>query len=44
MVGTATETLVRMLQELKKEGVIEMNAKKISILKVKTLIEISKFY
>jgi len=44
MVGTATETLVRMLQELRKEGVIEMNAKKISILKVKTLIEISKFY
>jgi len=44
MVGTATETLVRLLQEFKKEGIIEMNAKKISILKAKTLIEISKFY
>jgi len=44
MVGTATETLVRILQEFKKEGIIEINAKKISILQTKTLIQISKFY
>ena len=44
MVGTATETLVRVLQELKKEGIIEINAKKIRVLKTKALIEISKFY
>lgn len=44
MVGTATETLVRILQEFKKEGIIEINAKKIRLLKAKTLIEISKFY
>lgn len=44
MVGTATETLVRLLQELKKEGIIEIDKKKISILKAKTLIEMSKFY
>lgn len=44
MVGTATETLVRILQEFKKEGIIEINAKKIRLLKAKTLIGISKFY
>ena len=44
MVGTATETLVRLLQELKKEGIIEINGKKITVLKRKTLIEMSKFY
>ncbi|HZL11837.1 MAG TPA: Crp/Fnr family transcriptional regulator [Prolixibacteraceae bacterium] len=44
MVGTATETLVRLLQEFKKEGILEINAKKICILKTKTLIEMSKFY
>ncbi len=44
MVGTATETLTRLLQELKKEEIIELNAKKIIILKTKTLIELSKFY
>jgi len=44
MVGTATETLVRLLQEFKKEGTIELNAKKIIVLKPKELIVISKFY
>ncbi len=44
MVGTATETLVRLLQEFKKEGIIAINAKKISVVKTKTLIEMSKFY
>jgi CRP-like cAMP-binding protein len=44
MVGTATETLVRLLQELKKEGIIGIDGKKITVLKGKTLIEMSKFY
>lgn len=44
MVGTATETLVRLLQEFKKEGIIEINGKKIRLLKTKTLMELSKFY
>jgi len=44
MVGTATETLVRLLQEFKKEEIIGINGKKITVLKTKTLIEMSKFY
>jgi len=44
MVGTATETLVRLLQEFKKEGIIEINAKKIKLVKTKMLMEMSKFY
>jgi CRP-like cAMP-binding protein len=44
MVGTATETLVRLLQEFKKEEIIGINGKIISVLKTKTLIEMSKFY
>ena len=44
MVGTAVETLVRLLHDLKKEKVIETNGKTIKILKTKELITISKFY
>ena len=44
MVGTATETVVRLLQEFRKSGIIELSGKKILILKPKELIEISKFY
>lgn len=44
LVGTATETLIRMLQIFKKEGIIEIKSKKIIILKTKELINISKFY
>jgi CRP-like cAMP-binding protein len=44
MVGTATETVVRLLQEFRKSGIIELSGKKILILKTKELIEISKFY
>ena len=44
MVGTATETLVRLLHDFKEEGIIEISAKKIIILKPKELITISKFY
>jgi len=44
MVGTAVETLVRLLHELKKEKVIETNGRTIKLLKPKELITISKFY
>ncbi len=44
MVGTAVETLVRLLRELKKEKVIETNGRIIRILNSRELIMISKFY
>jgi CRP-like cAMP-binding protein len=44
MVGTATETLVRLLQELKKEGIIEINARAITVKKFKELVVMSKFF
>lgn len=44
MVGTAVETLVRLLAELKKEGIISTNGRTIKILKPMELIVISKFY
>jgi len=44
MVGTATETLVRLLQEFKKGGIIELNAKKIIVKQPKKLVMMSKFY
>lgn len=44
MVGTATETLVRLLQEFKKDGIIDINAKKIKVIRIKALIEMSRFY
>jgi CRP-like cAMP-binding protein len=44
MVGTATETVVRLLQELKRGGSIQMNGKSIVIINHKELVEISKYY
>ncbi len=44
MVGTATETLVRLLQAFKQEGIIEIKSKNIIVLKPKELIMLSKFY
>lgn len=44
MVGTATETLVRLLQEFKKEDIIELDGKKIKILNTRELVVMSKFY
>lgn len=44
MVGTATETLVRLLQELKKEGIIEINVRAITVKKFKDLVVMSKFF
>lgn len=44
MVGTAVETLVRLLAELKKEEIISTNGRTIKLLKPMELIVISKFY
>lgn len=44
MVGTAVETLVRLLAELKKEGVITTKGRTIILLKPLELVVISKFY
>jgi CRP-like cAMP-binding protein len=44
MVGTATETVVRLLQELKRGGSIQMSGKSIIVINHKELVEISKYY
>ncbi|WP_372474745.1 Crp/Fnr family transcriptional regulator [Capnocytophaga sp. ARDL2] len=41
-VGTATESCIRLLSELKKEGVIELSGKKIKIIDEKKLIQIAE--
>jgi len=44
MVGAATETVVRLIKEFKKEEIIKTVGKKIIVLKPNELISISKFY
>jgi len=44
MVGAATETVVRLLQEFKKEEIVKTVGKRILILKPKELVNISRFY
>jgi CRP-like cAMP-binding protein len=44
MVGTAVETLVRVLQEFKGEGIIAIQGRTIRILNPKELINLSKYY
>jgi CRP/FNR family transcriptional regulator, polysaccharide utilization system transcription regulator len=44
IVGTATETVIRLMSDLKKEGIIEIEGKKIKILKSKALIKIANLY
>jgi len=44
IVGTATETAIRLLSELKKEGIIELSGKKITILKNSSLIKLANLY
>ncbi len=44
IVGTAKETLVRLLHDFKEEGLIETEGKKIRILNPKKLVEIANFY
>ncbi|MBL8007086.1 MAG: Crp/Fnr family transcriptional regulator [Ignavibacteria bacterium] len=44
IVGTATETTIRLLSELRKEGVIDLSGKKIKILNNNTLIKLANLY
>jgi CRP/FNR family transcriptional regulator len=41
LVGTATETAIRLLSDLKNEGVIKLEGKKIQIADVNRLIKIA---
>jgi CRP-like cAMP-binding protein len=40
-VGTATETLIRLLKDFKEEGIIEINIRKISVLDAKKMLYVS---
>ncbi|MEY3049738.1 MAG: hypothetical protein RL365_1776 [Bacteroidota bacterium] len=40
-VGTATETLIRLLKDFKEEGLIEINTRKISVLDAKKILHVS---
>jgi len=44
LVGTARETLVRLLQEFKQEGLVEINGRKIILLKANELSKIANLY
>ncbi len=44
IVGTATETTIRLLSELRKQGIIELDGKTISILKSDALIKLANLY
>ena len=44
IVGTATESVIRLLSELKKEGTIELKGKKIAIKNEQELIHICNLY
>ncbi len=44
IVGTATETVIRLMSELRKEGLIELEGKKIRILKSDALLKIANLY
>jgi CRP/FNR family transcriptional regulator len=40
-VGTATETLIRLLKDFKEEGLIETNTRKITVLDAKKMLHVS---
>lgn len=44
IVGTATETAIRLLSELKKEGIIDLDGKRIKINKSESLIKLANLY
>jgi CRP/FNR family transcriptional regulator len=44
IVGTATETAIRILSELKREGIIALDGKKIKILNIDALIKLANLY
>jgi CRP/FNR family transcriptional regulator len=44
IVGTATETAIRLLSDLKKQGIVELEGKKIKILNIEALIKLANLY
>jgi CRP/FNR family transcriptional regulator len=44
IVGTATETVIRVMSELKKEGLIELDGEKIKIVKGDVLLKLANLY
>lgn len=44
IVGTATETTIRLLSDLRKEGIIDIDGKKIKILKPESLTKLANLY
>jgi len=44
IVGTATETVIRLLSEFKKDGLIALEGKKIKVLKPRELAKEADFY
>jgi len=44
IVGTATETAIRLLSELRKDGILELEGKKIKILKSDALLKLANLY
>lgn len=44
IVGTATETIIRLMSDLKREGIIETDGKKITILKSDELLKLANLY
>ncbi|MBS1517507.1 MAG: Crp/Fnr family transcriptional regulator [Bacteroidetes bacterium] len=44
IVGTATETAIRLLSELRKEGILELEGKKIKIIKSEALLKLANLY
>lgn len=44
IIGTATETTIRLLSEFNKEGIIQLNGKKITILNLKQLVKTANIF
>lgn len=44
IVGTATESVIRLLSEFKNDGLVELNGRKIKILNIKSLTKIGSLY
>ncbi|MEP7146204.1 MAG: Crp/Fnr family transcriptional regulator [bacterium] len=44
IIGTATETTIRLLSDLRKQGIIELDGRKIKILKSSALIKLANLY
>ena len=44
IIGTATETAIRLLSELKKEGILDLSGKKITIINNESLLKLANLY